>query len=121
MSKAAQRLIWRDMKASTLNPRRLLAHAVLAMLLLLGQHTATRHWLSHAIEATQAKVSGIPAQTHCDDCDGLVAFGAALPTLALALPLVTDLDNVERVAASPSAPDIARPTGYLLRAPPMVG
>lgn len=109
------------MNVSILDLRRLLAHAVLAVLLLCGQQYATRHWLSHAIEATQAKATGTPVQAHCDECDSLVAFGAALPTLACALPLVTDLDNVQVIAASPSAPDIATPTGYLSRAPPTLG
>ena len=101
--------------------RRLLAHAVLAVLLLAGQQHATRHWLSHTIEATQAKATGTPVHTHCDECDGLVAFGAALPTPICAFPPVTDFDNAQVFAASPSAPDTATPIGYLSRAPPTLG
>lgn len=109
------------MNASTPNLRRLLAHAVLGLLLLLGQHYATRHCLSHAIDAIQAKATGTPVQTHCDECDGLVAFGTALPTLAGELSLVTDFDNVQVFAPSPSAPAIAVLSGYLSRAPPSLG
>ena len=109
------------MNASTLNLRRLLAHAVLGLMLLFGQQLSTRHWLSHAIEATHAKAGGTPAQTRCDECDGLVSFGAALPTLDGALSLVTDLDHVQSIATRPSAPDIATRTGYLSRAPPALG
>lgn len=126
MSVSFQRLTWRQMDASTPNLRKLLAHAVLGLLLLLGQHYATRHCLSHAIEAiqakaTQAKATGTPAQTHCDECDGLVAFGAALPALAGTLSLVTDFGNVQVFAPSPSAPVIAALSGYWSRAPPPVG
>lgn len=109
------------MDASTLNLRKLLAHVVLGLLLVFGQQLSTRHWLSHAIEATHVKVSGTPAQTHCDECDGLVSFGAALPTLAGVLSLATDLDHVQSIATSPSAPDIATRKGYLSRAPPALG
>ncbi|MDQ2779495.1 MAG: hypothetical protein M3Y32_08060, partial [Pseudomonadota bacterium] len=74
------------MNASKLKPRRLLAVAVLGLLLLFGQQHATRHWLSHAIDATHAKAPGSVPQPHCDACDGLAAFGAAMPAPLVVLP-----------------------------------
>ena len=109
------------MKASTLNLRRLFAHAVLGVLLLFGQSHATRHWLSHAIEATHAKAQGIPAETHCNACDGLVAFGASLPAPAAAPPLTLESAQAGPPTRNLSAPATAIATGYRSRAPPAIG
>ncbi len=109
------------MNVSTLNLRRWLAHAVLGLLLLVGQHYATRHWLSHAIEATHAKTQGAPADINCDVCAGLAAFGAALPVSALALALLAPMGQIGLAARDLSAPATAVLTGYLSRAPPFSG
>jgi imidazolonepropionase-like amidohydrolase len=94
---------------------------VLGLLLALGQHLSTRHWLSHAMEAAQAKATGTPVQAHCHECDGMAAFGAALPTVSAALPLATDREKNQLFAVSPAAPAVAATLGYLSRAPPLLG
>lgn len=109
------------MDVSTLNLRRLLAHAVLGLLLLFGQQYASRHWLSHAIEATHAKTQGAPADISCNVCDSLAAFGAALPTAALALSVVSESGQTGLPTWDISAPATAIATGYLSRAPPAMG
>ena len=116
-----KRLRWPDMNASTLKLRSLLAHAVLGLLLLFGQQQAIRHWSSHAVKATPAKTQAAPAEIHCDACDRLAAFGAALPALALALPMLPLRDQAGLPTGDISAPATAAATGYLSRAPPVLG
>ena len=109
------------MNAWTLNLRSLLAHAVLGLLLLFGQQQAIRHWSSHAVKATPATTQGAPAEIHCDACDGLAAFGAALPAPAFALPAVPLREQTGLPTSDISAPATAAATGYLSRAPPVLG
>jgi hypothetical protein len=53
------------------------ARSLLALAFLFAQHTAALHWLSHAIEATQAKVGkGAAPADHCDECMTLSALSA---------------------------------------------
>jgi hypothetical protein len=53
------------------------ARALLALAFLFAQQTASLHWLSHAIEATQAKAGkSAPVPDHCDECLTLGALGA---------------------------------------------
>jgi len=109
------------MNDSSLNLRRLLAHAVLGVLLLFGQQHAMRHWLSHGIEAAQSMGKGAPTGSHCSECDGLVSFGAAIsapPAPAARLP---DFAGDFSPKAEVVAPVAATATGYRSRAPPVLG
>ena len=105
----------------TPNLRRVLAHAVLGLLLVFGQAHATLHWLSHAIEATQAKGKGAPVDTHCSECDGLVAFAATMSAPPAPVPAVPDfgVDFSPRVVVA--MPVAATATVYQSRAPPLPG
>jgi len=105
---------------AALNLRRLLAHVALGLMLLFSQQHATQHWLSHAVEATQAK-KGAPATEHCDACDGLVAFGAALPAPPPALVVPDPFDHVQPLFRL-TVPSLATAlVAYLSRAPPALG
>ena len=106
------------MTASTLNLRSLLACAVLGLALLLGQQQAARHGLAHAVKATPAQTQAAPAENHCEACDGLAAFGAALPAPATAPAVLPLRDRSTRSTWDKSAPATAVTTGYLSRAPP---
>lgn len=102
----------------SLNVRRLLAHLALGLLLLFAQHHATRHWLSHAVEATHAKEQGGPAGEHCIDCDALVAFGAALPTPQAVVPIPIEFEPIRLPTLHPALLLAAASVAYLSRAPP---
>lgn len=101
-----------------LNLRRLLAHIALGLLLLFAQQHATRHWLSHAVEATHAKIQGAPEGEHCVDCDALTAFGAALPTPQGAPPIAVEFEQVRLQTMQPVLLLAAALAAYLSRAPP---
>lgn len=105
---------------AALNLRRLLAHVALGLLLLFSQQQATQHWLSHAVEATQAK-KGAPATEHCGTCDGLVAFGAALPALPPALAVPDPFEHVQPLSRLTNPLLAAALVAYLSRAPPALG
>jgi len=109
------------MDCPRLTLRRLLAHAVLGLLLVFGQQYAARHWLSHAIEAAQSNAKGAPAGSHCSECDGLVAFGAALTSPPAPAAPVLEFDAGIAPAPESVAPVAATTTGYLSRAPPLFG
>jgi hypothetical protein len=88
------------MRASTTLLNSLLARAVLAVVLLFAQQTAALHWLSHAIEATHAKVeTGTAPADHCDECLALGALGSATPSTPITIPLGTAQHSL---AAQPS-------------------
>jgi hypothetical protein len=99
--------------------RGLLARFVLAVALLLGQQQATLHWLSHAIEATQAKATHTPASDHCDECLALAGLGGAA---APAAPnLAPSAAQHALVAPSPiAAATLAPRRGFQSRAPPIL-
>ncbi len=118
LTRARKSLRFDDMNSSMPILRKLLAHAVLGMLLLFGQQQAVRHALSHATEAVQGKAQGAPAELHCNLCDGLAAFGAALPAPDAALPIAPQPARASALAAGRLAPVTGVATGYLSRAPP---
>jgi hypothetical protein len=100
----------------------LAARGVLALVFLLAQHTATLHWLSHAIEATHATVSKVsaPAADHCDECLALSALGAAATSGGVTLPSGAAhhaLASAPAPAPSPTALRLA----FQSRAPPILG
>ena len=109
-----------EMNDSTLNLRRMLAHVVLGLLLLFGQQNATQHWLSHAIEEIHAKAHGSPPPAHCDVCDGLAAFGAAIPGSAFAHLLAFQAELTALPTPAAIEPARAFATGYQSRAPPVL-
>jgi len=99
----------------------LLARALLALVLVLAQQTASLHWLSHSIEATQGKGQHKPGDSlhdPCDECLALGALGAAatgsdLPVVAL--PYRHALVALEAPASAPSQLAL----GFRSRAPPI--
>jgi hypothetical protein len=99
--------------------RGLLARFALAVALLLGQQQATLHWLSHAIEATQAKAAQTPASDHCDECLALAGLGAAATSSAAFL--VPSTAQHALVAPAPIADATLAPRrGFQSRAPPIL-
>jgi hypothetical protein len=97
------------------------ARGLLALAFLFAQQTAALHWLSHAVEATQAKASSSTggALHHCDDCLAVAALGAAAPSAGFAFPaaLARLMPGVATpVAASPAVPRL----GFRSRAPPIL-
>jgi hypothetical protein len=104
---------------NTLNLRRLLAHVALGLLLLFSQQHAVQHWLSHAVEAT--KNQSAPAAEHCEACDGLVAFGAALPAPPPAFTVFDGFEHVQPVIRLTQPVLATSPVAYLSRAPPTLG
>ena len=109
------------MKNDALNLRRLLAHVALGLLLLFSQQHAVQHWLSHAVEATSAKNQSAPAAEHCEDCDGLVAFGAALPAPPPTFTFLDGFEHVQPVFRLTQPVLATTPVAYLSRAPPTLG
>jgi len=106
---------------AALNLRRLLVHAALGLLLLFSQQHATQHWLSHAVEASHAKNQSAPAAEHCEACDGLVAFAAALPAPPPEFAVLDGFEHAQPlVRLTPLL--LATPlVAYLSRAPPALG
>ena len=106
---------------NALGTRRLLAHLVLALLLLCSQVLAIHHGLSHAVVATQVhapSASDQPASGHCDECDGLIAFDAMLTADAVATRWPALIDQTQPTARMPTAPRAAALPVYRSRAPP---
>ena len=100
--------------------KQLAARGLLALAFLFAQQTAALHWLSHAIEATQAKAdkAGAPAD-HCDECLALSAFGAAATSSAAPFPA-----GAAHHAQRAHVPDTPSPAALRLafqsRAPPVL-
>jgi hypothetical protein len=101
--------------------RTLLARGVLALLLVFAQQQATLHWLQHAVDSVAQngqKAKHGPSDV-CDECAGLIAFGAmAAPTpLALTLPRGDEsLVAIAEPASIARAPQLA----FRSRAPPVL-
>jgi hypothetical protein len=97
----------------------LLGRGLLALALLLGQQHAALHWLSHAVEATQAKASKAAPLEHCDECLALAGLGAAATSAAPALPAF-DAQH----ALTPQHPAVSASVqlrlGFHSRAPPVL-
>ena len=109
------------MRAPSSSPLKiLLGRGLLALALLFGQQQAALHWLSHAIEATQAKASQKPAPTeHCDECLALAGLGAGAPSATPALP--ASFAQHALVALRPAGPaPVELRLGFHSRAPPIL-
>ena len=107
------------MRAPSQLLKNLFARGVLALALLFSQQTAALHWLSHAIEATQAKASKPTPIEHCDDCLTLGALGAGATSASPVLPVSFaqhTLTTLPPVVASPAALRLA----FRSRAPPIL-
>lgn len=107
------------MRSTRLSFKQLAARGLLALAFLFAQQTAALHWLSHAVEATQAKASNGAAPHHCDECLTVAALGAAAAAAGFTFPasaarLAPAITTP--VAAAPAAP---RP-GVRARAPPIL-
>ena len=98
--------------------RGLLAHMALALLFLLAQHHAGKHWLAHAVESVLHHDASAPTPSPCSDCDGVAAFGAALPTPEAAPPVRLDLVQADAVAGATAWLMAADAAVYESRAPP---
>ena len=98
--------------------RRVLAHVVLALLFVLAQHHAGKHWLAHALDSLQHHEAGAPAPSPCGDCNSVAAFGAALPTPEVAPLAALDLAHDRAVAAATAWLMAANAAVYRSRAPP---
>jgi len=97
----------------------LLGRGLLALALLFAQQQAALHWLSHAVEATQAKASKTAPAEHCDECLALAGIGAGAPSAAAALPASSAqhaLASLPPVAIAPALLCL----GFHSRAPPIL-
>ncbi len=98
----------------------LAARALLALAFLFAQHTASLHWLSHAVDATQAKAGkGTPAKDHCDECLALSALGAAAVSHGADLPVPAARYALQESALPTSSPAALR-LAFRSRAPPIL-
>lgn len=96
----------------------LAARAVLALAFLFAQHTASLHWLSHAVDATQAKAdkSRAPAD-HCDECLTLSALGAGATSGGVELPAAAAQHALLASTSAVASPAALR-LAFRSRAPP---
>jgi hypothetical protein len=101
--------------------RTLLARGVLALLLVFAQQQATLHWLAHAVDsvAQDGHKAKHGANDVCDECAGLIAFGAMAAPAPLALALVRG-DGTLVVRAEPASIARAPQLGFRSRAPPVL-
>ena len=108
------------MRAPSSSPlKTLLGRGLLALALLFGQQQAALHWLSHAIEATQAKASSSPPQEHCDECLALAGLGAGAASATPALPASFAQHALVALRPAGLAPVELR-LGFQSRAPPIL-
>ena len=92
----------------------------LALAFLFAQQTASLHWLSHAIDATQAKASQhTPASDHCDECLTLSALGAGATSHSAELPAPA-AQHALLASAAPAASTAALLLAFRSRAPPIL-
>ncbi|HZT55524.1 MAG TPA: hypothetical protein VFA35_04810 [Burkholderiaceae bacterium] len=99
--------------------KNMLARGLLALAFLFAQQTASLHWLSHAVEATQHKNAKAPAADHCDECLALSALGAAAPAHAAALPFAA-AQHAPLAAPIAAASQAALRLAFRSRAPPIL-
>jgi hypothetical protein len=99
--------------------KNIIARGLLALVFLFAQQTASLHWLSHAIDAAQAKAGqSTPPADHCDQCLTLSVFGgvAASAGNASAFAAASHVLHAPRVALhAPTALRLA----FRSRAPPV--
>jgi hypothetical protein len=106
------------MRSSRLSLKHLAARGLLALAFLFAQQTAALHWLSHAVEATQAKSGkSAPPAHHCDECLVLGALGAAATSAGATVPIATAQHALLGGAPQAAAPAPLR-LAFRSRAPP---
>lgn len=108
----------RRASSSPLRLHGLIAHALLALFVLLAQQHAFAHRLGHAVEATHAAAKSAVPAPHCDACDALAALADAIDGPAPARSLAADAAPALPVTTAIAAIG-ARPLhAYQSRAPP---
>jgi len=108
------------MRSTRLSLKQLAARGLLALAFLFAQQTAALHWLSHAVEATQAKAGkGVPPGHHCDECLTLGALGAGATSAGITLPLASAQHALPGVASDGASPAPLR-LAFRSRAPPVL-
>jgi len=108
------------MRSSTPLLKNMLARGLLALAFLFAQHTASLHWLSHAVDATQAKAGkSAPVPDHCDECLLLVALGAGATSDNTALPIPAAQHALLATVAPVASPAALR-LAFDSRAPPVL-
>ena len=108
------------MRAPSSSPlKTLLGRGLLALALLFGQQQAALHWLSHAIEATQARASQSAPADHCDECLALAGLGAGAPSATPVLPASFAQHALVAVRLASHAP-VELWLGFQSRAPPIL-
>jgi hypothetical protein len=109
-----------EMRANGLSFKQLAARGLLALAFLFAQQTAALHWLSHAVEATQAKAGkGAPPGHHCDECLTLGALVAGATSAGFTLPLAGAQHALPGVASDAVSPAPLR-LAFRSRAPPVL-
>ena len=108
------------MPALPLSLNTLLGRGLLALALLFGQQHAALHWLSHAVEATQAKAGTPATDLHCDDCLAVAGLGAAATASAPLLPAACARHALASPLPTADAPAALR-LAFRSRAPPILG
>jgi hypothetical protein len=97
----------------------IIARGMLALVFLFAQQTASLHWLSHAIDAAQAKAGqSTPPADHCDECLTLSAFGGAAPSADITLPVAAVGQVLHAPGVALHAPTALR-LAFRSRAPPV--
>jgi hypothetical protein len=108
------------MRALSMSLNTLLGRSLLALALLFGQQHAALHWLSHAVEATQAKAGTPATDLHCDDCLAVAGLGAAATASAPMLPASFARHALTSPLPTADAPSALR-LAFRSRAPPILG
>jgi len=100
--------------------KNILARGLLALAFLFAQQTAPLHWLSHAIDATQAKAGkSAPLGDHCDECLTLSALGAGAIGSSALLPAPVAQHTLLATATPVDSPAAMR-LAFRSRAPPIL-
>ncbi len=97
----------------------LLGRGLLALVLLFGQQHAALHWLSHAVESTQAKAGAPAPEQHCDDCLAVAGLGAAATSSTALLPAPLARHTLTSPLPTADAPAPLR-LAFHSRAPPIL-
>ena len=108
------------MRALPTSLKVLLGRGLLAIALLFTQQQAALHWLSHAVEATQAKASKTTAPAdHCDECLALAGIGSAPPSTGATPAVGTAQHALVALPEAAVSPALLR-LGFHSRAPPIL-
>ncbi len=107
------------MRRATPLLKNIIARGLLALVFLFAQQKASLHWLSHAIDAAQAKAGqSTPPTDHCDLCLTLSAFGGAAASADTALPFAKASHVLHAPRVALHAPTALR-LAFRSRAPPI--